>query len=190
MNLIPSSIATQLPTAAVIFTALIAATLPSEAPAQSRPFNIPDLSSYDCATVNAATAAGVRHMGQVIKGRYHEWHEIYADVGGKKQLACISLIVPESRKMSLGEARAFLKDASAVGTPDSSAIQEAPQGFQNSAIKPAPGTGLMKKQAGEIEVPPIPVIKAFKKAGASPGNKSNDTAAAKAAPFSFHAPPS
>ena len=203
MNLISLSTTYQMPAAVIALTALIAIAQPHNASAQSRPFNIPDLSSYNCATVNAATAAGVRHMGQVIKGRYHEWHEIYADVDGKQQLACISLIVPEARQMSLGEARAFLKDAAAVGSSESSAIPETPQGFQNSAIepfdvppmplrraiKPAPGTGLKEKQAGEIEVPRIPAIKAFKKTGPSPIDYSNNkTAAPKAAPFSFQPP--
>ena len=80
------------------------------ASAQSRPFNIPNLSSYNCTDVDAANAAGVRHMGQVINGRYHEWHESYSIFDGKQRLACISLIVPEARQMSLYEARAFLKD--------------------------------------------------------------------------------
>lgn len=188
---------------ALAIAALTAAAQLSVTTAQDRPFNIPNLSSYNCAAVDAATAAGVRHMGQVIKGRYHEWHEIYTNVAGQQRLACISLIVPEARQMTLGEARAFLKDASAVGKPNTSSIQEAPQGFQNSAvepldvppmplrraIKPAPGTGFKEKQAGEIEVPPIPAIKTFKKAGPSPVNQSeNKTAAPKAAPFSFVSP--
>ena len=185
-----------LPVALFALTTLVAVAWPVGVSAQSRPFNIPDLSSYNCATVDAATAAGVRHMGQVIKGRYHEWHEIYANVSGKQKLTCISLIVPEARQMSTSEARAFLKDAAAVGEPDTSAIPEASQGFQNSAIeqrdvppmplrraiKPAPGTGLKEKQAGEIEVPPIPAIKAFKKTDASSVSKSSNTTAAPTAP--------
>ena len=80
------------------------------ASAQSRPFNIPDLTSYNCTDADATTAAGVRHRGQVIRGRYHEWHEIYENSDGYQRLACVSLIVPEARQMSLDEARAFLKD--------------------------------------------------------------------------------
>ncbi len=162
--------------------------------AQSRPFNIPDLSSYNCASVNAATAAGVRHMGQVINGRYHEWHEIYAEVGGSRRLACISLIVPEARQMSVGEARAFLKDASNVGAPEANATSnnERPQAFQQNitepqnvkpmplkrAIKPTPLPGANEKPANRIEIPPIPAIKSFKKAGFSPPNENDHSATA------------
>jgi V8-like Glu-specific endopeptidase len=203
MNISSRRPTSHLPTAFFALTALAAAAWPDATSAQSRPFNIPDLSSYNCAAVDAATAAGVRHMGQVINGRYHEWHEIYANVGGQQRLACISLIVPEARQMSTSEARAFLKDAAAVGVPDASAIPETPQGFQKSAIdpldvppmplrraiKPAPGTGLKEKKAGEIEVPPIPAIKDFNKAGSTPAKKDNIiTAAPKAAPFSFQIP--
>ncbi len=190
----------------LIALAVIAAGLwSSGASAQSRPFNIPDLAAYNCAAVDAATAAGVRHMGQVIKGRYHEWHEIYADVGGEQRLACISLIVPEARQMSLSEARAFLKDAASTSVPTapSPSTRNAPQGFQQTvieppnvkpmplqrAIKPAPGTDLVEKKAGEIEVPPIPASKSFKQAAPLPAQDLDHNAAApKAPPLSFEVP--
>ena len=183
----------------LIASAIIAAVFWSgSASAQSRPFNIPDLAAYNCAAVDAATAAGVRHMGQVIKGRYHEWHEIYANVGGEQRLACISLIVPEARQMSLGEARAFLKDAASASVPTapSPATDNAPQAFQHTvveppdvkpmplkrAIKPAPGTDLVEKKAGEIEVPPIPAVKSFKNTAPLPAENIDNSAAAPTAP--------
>ncbi len=204
MNLRPSNLFRASPAILVATALFLSSASLTDARAQDRPFNIPDLSSYNCASVDAGSAASVRHVGQVIKGRYYEWHEIYADVGGRQKLACISLVVPEARQMSVGEARAFLKDASAVGTPDTSSIQEPRREHQNSAIeprhippmplkraiKPAPGPGLKEKQAGEIEVPLIPAIKAFKKSGKVTPEQENtpSTAGPQAPPLSYETP--
>ena len=205
MNKSIASRSRHLSAALVALTALAALFWSNSASVQNRPFRIPDLSSYNCAAVDAVTAAGVRHIGQVIKGRYHEWHEIYANVGGEQRLACISLIVPEARQMNVGEARAFLKDATSVGAPDAASptTSETPQAFQNivieppnvkpmplkRAIKPTPGVGLKEKKAGEIEVPPIPAIKSFKKTAPLPVKESNHSAAVPTAPpLSFKTP--
>ncbi len=205
MNKLSTSRSRRLRASLAAVMTLVSLSWLNSASAQSRPFNIPDLSSYNCAAVDAATAAGVRHMGQVINGRYHEWHEIYATVGGKQRLACISLIVPEARQMSVSEARAFLKNATNVGAPsaDPAATSEEPHASQNvvieppnvqpmplkRAIRPAPGTGLAEKKAGEIEVPPIPAIKSFKKATPLPAKENSHGAAASTAPpISFAAP--
>ena len=204
MNFSPSNPLNAFSAAVLATVLVVTSALLAEARAQGRPFNIPDLSSYNCGSVDAGSASSVRHVGQVIKGRYYEWHEIYADVGGRQKLACISLVVPEARQMSVGEARAFLKDASAVGTPDTSSFQAPRQEYQNSAtdplhvppmplkraIKPAPGTGSKEKQAGEIEVPPIPAIKSFKASGkTAPGKETViSKAGPQAPPFSYETP--
>ncbi|MEQ9447527.1 MAG: hypothetical protein RLN70_01315, partial [Rhodospirillaceae bacterium] len=147
--------------------------------AQERPFGLPDLSSYSCANVEAATAAGVRHMGQVINGRYHEWHEIYSDVDGNRRLACISLIVPEARQMSVGEVRAFLRDAANARSrraPSSGTPANAQRNLISNPENPPPrpllqliipeaGASVKKNGASGVEVPPRPAVKDFRDTG-------------------------
>lgn len=82
---------------------------------------LPDLSAYDCAKAAAATPAGVVHKGQVIGGKYHEWHELYLDAAGARRLACISLIVPRAEQLSAAAAKDFLNSSLGVGAPAANA---------------------------------------------------------------------
>jgi V8-like Glu-specific endopeptidase len=82
---------------------------------------LPDLSGYDCAKVAATTPAEVIHKGQVIGGKYHEWHELYLEAQSARKLACISLIAPRAEQLSAAAVKDFLSASLGVGAPPASA---------------------------------------------------------------------
>ena len=82
---------------------------------------LPDFSAYDCAKVSSAVAPSIRHMGQVIKGTYNEWHAFYAAVGNKQRLICISVDRPNARQLTATEANAFLTDSANLNAPTDTA---------------------------------------------------------------------
>ena len=74
---------------------------------------LPDLASYACSA--SAQAQETRHIGQVIRGTYHEWYESYT--GTAQRLTCISVVQPRAQQLSAAEAKAFLTASFAVGAP-------------------------------------------------------------------------
>jgi V8-like Glu-specific endopeptidase len=130
---------------------------------------LPDLSSYDCAAIDPAKTAEVRHMGQVIKGQYHEWHEIYVNAGATPKLACISALVPQAHQMSADEAKAFLADSAAIGAPSGPASGASlPAVPEPADVKPEPPMhgrraltprSTEQQQGTTKELPPVPATK-------------------------------
>lgn len=141
---------------------------------------LPDLGAYDCAKVAGAQPADVRHIGQWVKGRFHEWHEIYLAVNGAPKLACISQVKPEAKQLTAAEVKAFLTDSAAIGAPNTSAAppNEQPAGaaelraLQNMRPEPLkrrahpPSSGasnapssLEQPQSTAPELPPVPAQK-------------------------------
>lgn len=150
---------------------------------------LPDLASYGCADIAGTTPAEVIHKGQVIEGRYHEWHELYADVKGAKRLACISLVTPRSEQLSRSAVLQFLNASLGIGLPPANAKARAqagdvqplmepdnvqpeplrgvtPQGAARSATEGA--RGAPEKGAEATEAPPLPASK-------EAGEKKNTT---------------
>ena len=147
--------------------------------------HLPDMSSYDCTAVSSSTAASTRHIGQVIKGTYNEWHEFYISSQGQSRLACIGIDRPAPRQLTSDEAAKFLLDSFAVGAPTTAAPdqnQAKPQMLQPSDIepdnvKPEPLKRLRKPKATDgaspataqpntPEQPPLPATKKFDDQGA------------------------
>ncbi len=137
---------------------------------------LPDLSSYDCAAVNTAPAAEVRHLGQWVKGKFFEWHEIYLTVGGKAKLACIAQVKPDAKQLQLAEVRAFLTDSAAIGAPNANARTapteqpadaaelKALQSMQTEPLKrrgrtPAGASETETQKSTVPELPPVPAQK-------------------------------
>ena len=97
---------------------LVALSTTTFAATPSQPtIKLPDFSAYDCTTVSSTIAPSVRHVGQVIKGNYNEWHAFYAAVGDKRRLICISLDKPTARQLTAAEAREFLTASTDVSAP-------------------------------------------------------------------------
>src|SRR5690606_18788289 len=114
------------------------------------------------------------HKGQVIDGRYHEWHELYIEVNGARRLACISLIAPRAEQLPATAARQFLTSSLGVGRPAADArarpqatdvqpldepdnVQPEPlrRGKPEEAARGAPERGSEAKP----EAPPLPASK-------------------------------
>jgi V8-like Glu-specific endopeptidase len=95
----------------VVFSLIFTGFISTNAAADTA--RLPDLAAYDCATLNARAAYEVRHIGQVIKGRYSEWDAIYT--GDQTQLVCLSLLKPRARQLSRDEAKDFLSASLGVG---------------------------------------------------------------------------
>ncbi len=150
---------------------------------------LPDLASYSCADIAGTTPAEVVHKGQVIEGRYHEWHELYADVKGVRRLACISLITPRAEQMSRSAALQFLNASIGIGLPPASAKARAQAGDVQPLMEPDNVTpeplrrltpegaarsatgdegGAIEKGAEATEAPPLP-------ASQEAGEKDNTT---------------
>ncbi len=91
--------------------------------AQNAP-RLPDLSSYACGA--PAQAQETRHIGQVIRGTYHEWYESYAGTGSSQRLTCISVVQPRAQQLSVDEAKGFLGASFAVGAPTADAPEQDP----------------------------------------------------------------
>lgn len=137
--------------------------------------HLPDMSAYNCTAATTNTTASMRHIGQVIKGRYYEWHEIYVQGQTNQQhLACISLIRPTTQQLSDNEAKAFLTDAFAIGAPAATATDREtsqsvdsiePANVQAEPLKrvrpPSASRGGAEQKAGIIDVPPVPASKSF-----------------------------
>ncbi len=138
---------------------------------------LPDLSAYDCASVDKATAPSERHMGQVIQGQYYDWHAIYGTVGGKPRLICISVDKPTAHQLTRDEATAFLTSSAAIGRPNPGNTNSARSSQGPSAdmpeepdnVRPMPkGVKRPSNAASEQpqsttpdELPPRPAIKNF-----------------------------
>lgn len=106
--------------AGAVFCSLISVSPAQAAEPAARP-RLPEFGSYGCAEAAAATPAEVVHKGQVIEGRYHEWHEIYIDVKGARRLACISLMAPRAEQMSVSAAKQFLSASMGLNQPAANA---------------------------------------------------------------------
>jgi V8-like Glu-specific endopeptidase len=153
-------------------------TTPRKARPHSGPIRVqlPDLSSYDCAAVSTTPAAEVRHLGQWVKGKFFEWHEIYLSVGGKAKLACIGQVKPEAKQLSAAEVKAFLTDSAAIGAPNANA-RTAPterpadaaelralQSMQAEPLKrrgraPSAASATVQPGSAAPELPPVPAQK-------------------------------
>jgi V8-like Glu-specific endopeptidase len=161
------------------FSALSMSALSAAAaePARSGP-RLPDFASYGCADAAATTPAHVVHKGQVIEGRYHEWHELYADVKGARRLACISLVTPRAEQLSLEAARQFLNASLGIGQPPANAKARAqgadveqltepdnvrPEPLRrvtpDSPSRAAPERGAQSAPNPATEAPPLPASK-------------------------------
>lgn len=139
-------------------------------PQRAETVRLPDLSSYNCAGVDAAAAPGDRHMGQVINGKYFDWHAIYGAVDGKRRLLCISVDKPMAHQLTRDEALAFLTESFAVGRPNPPAANaapiETPQEPDNvrpmplpHVKKPTTATPETQQQSTTPELPPRPATK-------------------------------
>ena len=162
-------------------------------PQRPETVRLPDLSAYNCASVDAATAPGDRHMGQVIKGTYYDWHAIYGTVDGKRRLLCISIDKPAARQLSRAEAQTFLTDSFATGRPNASANGapvEMPKEPDNVRPMPLPGVkkpsnnqpeAQQQQQNTAPELPPRPATKSGDDAareGGTPALERQQSAAA------------
>ncbi len=143
----------------------------------STPPHLPDLSAYSCASVSAQPQTNTRHIGQVIKGIYNEWNEIYGVNGDQQHLICVSLMRPSLKQLSAAEVQTFLTDSLNVGAPALAGPdrqQVLPQGIlekpENIPAEPmkrlrksppaSPASGEQKSNAAE-ELPPLPAAKNF-----------------------------
>lgn len=140
--------------------------------AQGAP-RLPDMTSYDCAVVSSGKTVASRHIGQVIKGRYHEWHEYVLGSGSDEKLGCIALMRPDPKQLTAGEARSFLLDSFAVGAPTASTAERGEAGAQQDVVEPEnvqpepikrvrklpPGTERPRDIAPDL--PPVPATKSF-----------------------------
>jgi V8-like Glu-specific endopeptidase len=137
---------------------------------------LPDLSAYDCSTVSATPAAEVRHLGQWVKGKFHEWHEIYLTVGGTAKLACIAQVKPEAKQLQLADVKAFLTASAAIGAPNANvrmtpteqpataAELKALQSMQAEPLKrrgrtPSAASQTEQQKSTAPELPPVPAQK-------------------------------
>lgn len=144
---------------------------PAAEPAAPR---LPEFGSYGCADAAAVTPTEVVHKGQVIEGRYHEWHEIYIDVQGARRLACISLVAPRAEQLSVSAAKQFLTASLGIGQPPAS-LKARPQAADMQELKepdnvrpeptrrvrPNPATRGAPEKGAEAapETPPLPASK-------------------------------
>lgn len=160
---------------------------------------LPDLAAYVCA--DAPQARSTRHVGQVIKGQYHEWYESYVSSANGERLACIAIVRPAARSLSRDEAGAFLAaslDVGALGSggarraaPASSALSsEDTSGLLGVEVEPLKQLNAPVAAAGETtlragspeEVPPMPATKLFDGAEAQAPLLLRKTAPAAVAP--------
>lgn len=163
------------------------------------PPRLPDMSSYTRA--NAANTAGTRHIGQVIRGQYHEWFESYVKVGDQQRLSCIGIVRPDAQQLSADEAKKFLVASYAVGslTPEAAASLKrslttpaAEESVEPENVQVEPLKSLRQpttaspslRQSSEPELPPIPASKVFdgSKTTAGAAKIAQATAASTAAP--------
>lgn len=123
---------------------------------------LPDFSAYDCAKVSSAAGLSMRHMGQVIKGAYHEWHAFYGAVENKRRLLCISIDRPNPRQLTATEARDFLTDSANLNAPaDTARSAAAPESAELPPnVLPEPLLRAQDTQptkaAPETEMPELP----------------------------------
>ena len=136
--------------------------------------HLPDLSAYNCAEVSPTNTTATRHIGQVIKGAYNEWQEYYVGAGDQQRLACIGLMRPETRQLSVGEAKIFLTNSFAIGAPTAAASESTQSTPADSAQEPAvvlpeplkrvrkptTSSGNTEKPAS-TDLPPVPATKSF-----------------------------
>lgn len=162
------------PHAAVLAVLAVLASAPAFAaetpPAGAR---LPDLASYGCTDAAGTTPSEVVHKGQVIEGRYHEWHELYADVKGARRLACISLITPRAEQLSRSAALQFLNASLGIGLALANAKARAQAGdveplTEPNNVQPEPlrrvtpqGAARSETEKGTeaTEAPPLPASK-------------------------------
>ena len=138
--------------------------------------HLPDMSAYNCTAATSNATASTRHIGQVIKGRYYEWHEIYIQGQTNQQrLACISLVRPTTQQLNSDEAKTFLTNAFAIGAPAATATdREAsqstgsiePPNVQAEPIKrlrqpSAASSSGAEQKAAITDLPPVPASKSF-----------------------------
>lgn len=137
---------------------------------------LPDFASYGCADIAGVTPAQVIHKGQIIEGRYHEWHEIYIDVKDSRRLACISLVAPTAAQLSADAARQFLNTSLGIGRAPANARARAQGGdvqelTEPDNVRPEPprrvkpeapvrsGAERGAEVSPENEAPPLPASK-------------------------------
>ncbi len=164
-----------------VFATTIALAQQDTTPRKARPhpgpmrIQLPDLAAYDCAKVSASQPVDVRHLGQWVKGRFFEWHEIYLAVNGATKLACISQVKPEAKQLTSAEVKAFLTDSAAIGAPNANAKSAAEQradaaelrtlqGMRTEPLKrrgkaPAAANSAAQPQSAAPELPPVPAQK-------------------------------
>ncbi len=67
-------------------------------------YTAPDMSAYDCSTLDKALQRRTLHIGQVIEGTYYEWDQTYvartAEEAAPTSIACISLLRPDARTLA------------------------------------------------------------------------------------------
>ncbi|MGE3475056.1 MAG: serine protease [Rhodospirillaceae bacterium] len=160
-----------LPTASAILSVMLSFAAGAAAPNGPR---LPDLGAYDCAKAAAATPADVVHKGQVIGGKYHEWHELYLGAADARRLACISLIAPRAEQLSAAAAKDFLNSSLGIGAPAANAKARAqgddvqridePDNVQTEPlrrVKPDDAAKSAPERGAETapEAPPLPASK-------------------------------
>ncbi len=141
---------------------------------------LPDLSAYAC----SAAAQETRHIGQVIRGTYHEWYESYGASGSAQRLSCISVVLPRAQQLSADEAKSFLTAAFAVGAPTAPAPENDPaavkgalaeaEDLERIPVEPLKGIRIRTAEAAETRggsdpaQPPLPASKIFADANEAP----------------------
>ncbi len=130
------------------------------------------MTSYDCAAASTGVAAATRHIGQVIQGRYYEWHEIDTQSGGQPRLSCVSILRPTPQQLSVSEAIAFLTRAQAIGAPAATTRETSqsvdsiePENVRPEPVKrvrqpPASDSGVEQKSS-VMDLPPVPAAKSL-----------------------------
>ncbi|MCA0202039.1 MAG: trypsin-like serine protease, partial [Proteobacteria bacterium] len=150
--------------------------------AEPRSPRLPDLAAYGCAKIAATTPAEVVHKGQVIGGKYHEWHELYLDAKGVRQLACISLIAPRAEQLSAAAAKDFLNASLGLGAPSTARARAQGDDVQQidepDNVRPEPLRRALPDDAAKSapehgaeaapEAPPLPASKEADPAGITP----------------------
>lgn len=164
----------------VFFTAFaLLAICPAQAAQTTAAPHLPDLSAYNCTNISPTNATATRHIGQVIKGTYNEWQEYYVGAGDQQRLACIALLRPAIRQLSVSEARMFLTNSFAIGAPPAStteSTQSLPAEAEPTNAQPEPLKRVRKpsvssgdtERPASTDLPPVPATKDFDVPDAAP----------------------
>jgi V8-like Glu-specific endopeptidase len=162
--------------AANVTVRLTAALLLSIAPASAQDASavplLRDMTSYNCAAATANAAAALRHIGQVIQGRYYEWHEIDVQSDGRQRLACVSILRPTPQQLSASEAAIFLTRSMAIGAPAATAREtnQSVDSIEPDNVQPEPTKRVrqtpvsnsgVEQKSNVSDLPPVPAAKSL-----------------------------